>query len=83
MRKAIAVMAVMCFCSTTSALAQVSFAFDSPGISIAVDVPVYPDLVPVPPRAEGHGTQKNGQAQAAHGRNENARAGERRNEHNG
>ena len=48
MRKAIAVMALLCCCSTTSALAQVSFAFDSPGVSIAVNVPVYPDLVPIP-----------------------------------
>lgn len=48
MRKAIAVMALLCCCGTTSALAQVSFAFDSPGISIGVNVPVYPNLVRVP-----------------------------------
>lgn len=48
MRKAIAVMALLCCCASTTALAQVSFAFDSPGVSIAVNVPVYPDLVRVP-----------------------------------
>ena len=48
MRKAIAVMALMCCCGATSAVAQVSFAFDSPGISIGVNVPVYPNLVRVP-----------------------------------
>jgi hypothetical protein len=48
MRKAIAVMALLCCWSTTSALAQVSFAFDSPGVSIAVNVPVYPELVRIP-----------------------------------
>ena len=48
MRKAIAVVVFLCCCSTTSALAQVSFAFDSPGVSIAVNVPVYPNLVRVP-----------------------------------
>jgi len=48
MRKAIAVMAFLCCCATTSAVAQVSFAFDSPGISIGVNVPVYPNLVRVP-----------------------------------
>ena len=48
MRKTLAVLAVLCCCSTAPALAQVSFAFDSPGISIGVNVPVYPDLVRVP-----------------------------------
>ena len=48
MRKAIAVMALLCCCGATSAVAQVSFAFDSPGISIGVNVPAYPNLVRVP-----------------------------------
>ena len=48
MRKALAVLAILCCCSTTSALAQVSFAFESPGVSIGFNVPVYPDLVRIP-----------------------------------
>jgi hypothetical protein len=48
MRKAIAAMALLCCCSSAPALAQVSFAFDSPGVSIAVNVPVYPELVRIP-----------------------------------
>lgn len=48
MRKAIAALALLCCCSTPPALAQVSFGFDSPGISIGVNLPVYPDLVRVP-----------------------------------
>ncbi len=48
MRKAITALAFLCCCSTTFALAQVGFAFHSPGVSIAVSVPVYPDLVRIP-----------------------------------
>jgi len=47
MRKALAVLAIL-FCSTTPAFGQVSFAFDSPGASIGVNVPVYPQLVRIP-----------------------------------
>ncbi|HEX6795385.1 MAG TPA: hypothetical protein VF304_16170 [Casimicrobiaceae bacterium] len=47
MRKALAVLAIL-FCSTTPAFGQVSFAFDSPGVSIGFNVPVYPQLVRIP-----------------------------------
>lgn len=48
MRKVIGVLALLCCCSTTSALAQVSLALSGAGVSIAVNVPVYPDLVRIP-----------------------------------
>jgi hypothetical protein len=37
----------MC-CSITSALAQVSFGIGLPGVNIGINLPVYPELVPVP-----------------------------------
>jgi hypothetical protein len=48
MRKAIAALAFLCCCWIPPALAQVSFGFESPGISIGVNLPVYPDLVRIP-----------------------------------
>jgi hypothetical protein len=47
MRKALAVLAIL-FCSSAPAFGQVSFAFDTPGVSIGVNVPVYPQLVRIP-----------------------------------
>jgi hypothetical protein len=47
MRKALAVLAIL-LCSTTSSLAQVSFGFSSPDVSVGVNLPVYPDLVRIP-----------------------------------
>ena len=47
MRKALAVLAIL-FCSTTPALGQVSFSFDTPGVSIGFNVPAYPQLVRIP-----------------------------------
>ncbi|MGE5089703.1 MAG: hypothetical protein ACM3QY_11300 [Candidatus Levyibacteriota bacterium] len=38
----------MLLCASTSALAQVSVAIGVPGVSIGINVPVYPRLVPVP-----------------------------------
>ena len=47
MRKALAVLAVL-LCSATSSLAQVSLGFSSPGVSIGIDLPAYPELVQIP-----------------------------------
>ena len=47
MQKALAVLALM-LCSIASSPAQVSFGFQSPGVSIGVNLPVYPDLVRIP-----------------------------------
>ena len=47
MRKALAVFALL-LCSATPSLAQVSFGFSSPGVSIGINLPVYPDLVRIP-----------------------------------
>ncbi|HET8875494.1 MAG TPA: hypothetical protein VFO53_04115 [Casimicrobiaceae bacterium] len=47
MRKALAVLAIL-LCSATPSLAQVSLGFNSPGVSIGVNLPVYPDLVRIP-----------------------------------
>lgn len=47
MRKALAVLAIM-LCPIAPALAQVSFAYESPGVSIGINVPAYPELVRIP-----------------------------------
>lgn len=47
MRKALAVLAIM-LASISASPAQVSFGFTSPGVSIGVNLPVYPELVRVP-----------------------------------
>jgi hypothetical protein len=47
MRNAIAVLALL-LCSITSAAAQVSVGVGLPGVSIGINVPVYPQLAPIP-----------------------------------
>ncbi len=47
MRNAIAVLALL-LCSITSAAAQVSVGIGLPGVSIGINVPVYPQLAPIP-----------------------------------
>lgn len=47
MRRGLIVLAIL-LCSTTSAVAQLSVEVGLPGISIGINLPVYPDLVPVP-----------------------------------
>jgi hypothetical protein len=42
------IMLGMLFCSITSATAQVSIGIGFPGVSIGINLPVYPELVPVP-----------------------------------
>ncbi len=38
----------MLFCSVTSAIAQVSIGIGFPGVSIGINLPLFPELVPVP-----------------------------------
>ena len=48
MRKVLAALWIMLLCSSTSVAAQVSVGIGFPGVSIGINLPVYPELVPVP-----------------------------------
>ena len=47
MRKGLMVLSIL-LCSITSAAAQVSVSIGLPGVSIGINQPAYPELVPVP-----------------------------------
>ena len=48
MRKVLAALWIMLLCSSTSVAAQVSVGIGFPGVSIGINLPVYPESMPVP-----------------------------------